>query len=117
MPWRRDGPPTAVFWPGEFHGPYSPWVRKESDTTERLSLALAPEMTTLKGVNKADRWGPLSSPFSLRGEAPSHPLSEHLSLPYPVQSLSQELPLGNIWQVPNMFEIGLLTTTYIQRLL
>ena len=38
----------------------------ESDTTERLSLALAPEMTTLKGVNKADRWGPLSSPFSLQ---------------------------------------------------
>ena len=25
---------TPVFWPGEFHGLYSPWVRKESDTTE-----------------------------------------------------------------------------------
>ena len=24
--------------PGEFHGPYSPWDHKESDTTERLSL-------------------------------------------------------------------------------
>ena len=23
-----------VFWPGEFHGLYSPWGRKESDTTE-----------------------------------------------------------------------------------
>ena len=30
--------PTPVFWPGEFHGPYSPWGRKESDTTEPLSL-------------------------------------------------------------------------------
>ena len=27
--------PTPVFWPGEFHGPYSPWGRKESDMTER----------------------------------------------------------------------------------
>ena len=30
--------PTPVFWPGEFHRLYSPWGRKESDTTERLSL-------------------------------------------------------------------------------
>ena len=30
--------PTPVFWPGEFHGLYSPWGCKESDTTERLSL-------------------------------------------------------------------------------
>ena len=33
----------SVFLPGEFHGRrslvgYSPWGRKESDTTERLSL-------------------------------------------------------------------------------
>ena len=27
--------------PGEFHGLYSPWGRKESDTTERLSLSLS----------------------------------------------------------------------------
>ena len=31
--------PTPVFWPGEFHGLYSPWGHKESDTTERLSLS------------------------------------------------------------------------------
>ena len=30
---------TPVFWPGEFQG-HSPWTRKESDTTERLSLSL-----------------------------------------------------------------------------
>ena len=28
---------TLVFWPGEFHGLYSPWGHKESDTTEQLS--------------------------------------------------------------------------------
>ena len=26
----------TVFWPGEFHGVYSPWGHKESDMTERL---------------------------------------------------------------------------------
>ena len=30
---------TPVFWPGEFHGLYSPWGRKESDRTEPLSLS------------------------------------------------------------------------------
>ena len=25
---------TSVFWPGEFHGLYSPWGHKESDMTE-----------------------------------------------------------------------------------
>ena len=37
--WRRKWPPTPVFLPGKFHGQrslegYSPWGRKESDTTE-----------------------------------------------------------------------------------
>ena len=26
------------FWPGEFHGLYSPWGRRKSDMTERLAL-------------------------------------------------------------------------------
>ena len=34
IPWRKDGVPTPVFWPGEFHGLYSSRGRKESDTTE-----------------------------------------------------------------------------------
>ena len=33
IPWRRERLPTAVFWPGEFHGPYRPRGRRESDTT------------------------------------------------------------------------------------
>ena len=36
--WRRDRLPTPVFWPREFHGLYSPWGHKQSDTTERFSL-------------------------------------------------------------------------------
>ena len=39
IPWRRERLPAPVFWPGEFHGLHSPWGRKESDTTERLSLS------------------------------------------------------------------------------
>ena len=31
-PWRRERLPTSVFLPGEFHGLYSLWGRKESDT-------------------------------------------------------------------------------------
>ena len=52
-PWRREWQPTTVEWqptpallPGEFHGQrslagYSPWGRKESDTTEQLALSLS----------------------------------------------------------------------------
>ena len=25
FPWRREQLPTPLFWPGEFHGLYSPW--------------------------------------------------------------------------------------------
>ena len=44
--WRRAWQPTPVFLPGEFHGlrnleGYSPWGRKESDMTERLTLSLS----------------------------------------------------------------------------
>jgi len=44
IPWRRAWQPTPVFLPGESHGQrsltgYSPWGRKEWDTTERLSTA------------------------------------------------------------------------------
>ena len=41
IPWRRKWHPTPVLLPGKSHGQrslvgYSPWGRKESDTTERL---------------------------------------------------------------------------------
>ena len=42
FPGEGHGNDTPVFLPGEFHGQksladYSPWVHKESDTTERVS--------------------------------------------------------------------------------
>ena len=33
-PQRREQLPAPIFWPGEFHGLYRPWRRKESDMTE-----------------------------------------------------------------------------------
>ena len=44
IPWRRERLPTPVFWPGEFHGLYSPWGHKESDMTEWLSLSLQQQL-------------------------------------------------------------------------
>ena len=35
----RERLPTPGFCPGEFHGLYSPWGRKESDMTEGLSCS------------------------------------------------------------------------------
>ena len=37
-PGERKRLPTPVLWPGEFHGLYSLWGRRESDTIEWLSL-------------------------------------------------------------------------------
>ena len=33
IPWRRERLSTLVFWPGEFHGLYSPWGCKERKDT------------------------------------------------------------------------------------
>ena len=55
IPWRRERLPTPVFWPGEFHGLYSPWGHKESDTTERLSLSCS------AGLHPPGAEGPLST--------------------------------------------------------
>ena len=49
IPWKWARQPPPVFLPGESHGQrspadYSPWGRKELDTTEQLSMrAVLPE--------------------------------------------------------------------------
>ena len=37
FPWRKERLPASVFWPGEFHGLYSPW---SCNRTEKLLLSL-----------------------------------------------------------------------------
>ena len=34
IPWRREWQPSLVFWPGESHGRYSTWGRKELEMRE-----------------------------------------------------------------------------------
>ena len=40
-PGERKDYSIQLFWPGKFHGLYSPWGGKESDTTEQPSLLLS----------------------------------------------------------------------------
>ena len=44
FPWRRERLPTPVFWPGEFHGLYTPWGHKkcESESRSVMSDSLQP---------------------------------------------------------------------------
>ena len=48
IPWRRERLPTPAFWPGEFHGLYSPWDHRGSNTMEPLSLSIILPMKTSK---------------------------------------------------------------------
>ena len=50
-PGERKDYPLLVFWPGQFHGLYSPWGHKESNTTEQLSL----HFTTLLLLSRFSR--------------------------------------------------------------
>ena len=55
---------SPVFWPGEFHGLYSPWGCKESDRPEQLSLSPILEETRVN--MKIREWGPMrNSIFSV----------------------------------------------------
>ena len=53
-PLEKEWQPTPVFLPGKFHGlkslvGYSPWGRKESDTTERLlSVSLSQSLSRVQ---------------------------------------------------------------------
>ena len=49
-PWRRERLPTPVFLPGEFHGLYSPWAGKESDTTERPAPSQSVELIIIHSL-------------------------------------------------------------------
>ena len=82
FPWRRKWQLTPVLFPGEPHGQrslagYSPWGRKASDTTERLTLSLS---------------------FSLRGDTDLSLRSPHLGgdtvLPSGSPSLKAETELS-----------------------
>ena len=57
FPWRRERLPSPAFCLGEFHGLYSPWDCKESDTTKQLSLSRKTvkqhSLLSLDGIRRA----------------------------------------------------------------
>ena len=62
IPWRREGLSTPAFWPGEFHGLYSPRVCKELDMTEWLSLSwLSWVFVAVRAFSSCGEWGLLLS--------------------------------------------------------
>ena len=68
--WRRKWHPTPVLLPGESHGGrslvgYSPWGRKESDTTELLNFHLQTAMKRreVKGKGEKERYKHLNAEF------------------------------------------------------
>ena len=65
IPWRRERLPTPIFWPREFHGLYSAWGSKESDTTERFSLSLM-RMILILWMRKLKHQAEVTSPNSRR---------------------------------------------------
>ena len=62
IPWRRKWLPTPVFLYGESHGQrslvgYSPWGRRESDRTERLTTKSKLTLLAAGGADESKRWG------------------------------------------------------------
>ena len=95
-PWvgRIQWHPTPVFLPGESHGRrslvgYSPWGRKESDTTERLHFHFQPvlgspplsQMPSSVGFILKFPRSELSS-FYPCGQLPAHPVSSRHHYPH-----------------------------------
>ena len=98
--------PILVYFPGEFHGQrslagYSPWGRKESDMTERLTLSfsLSFQISWDDGLSCFSRWGAegvgktldWAKKASCRGEGrsllPWGFWGPHLCLPQQMQTL------------------------------
>ena len=57
IPWRRERLPIPVFWPGEFHGLYSPWGCKELDMTMWLSLSLSSQNRWVSELSSSAEFG------------------------------------------------------------
>ena len=130
IPWRRKWLPTPVFLPRESHGQrslvgYSPWVHKESDTTEGLTL--------LSYVGRID-WTidhviqlSLQPLFSLQRlgwylpcgskSQPSNPIVGLLGLPAPILSLAINKYLQVGLNEPTMNNKDTSVTWEIQRFL
>ena len=112
MPWRRKWQPTPVLLPGKFHGlrslvGYSPWGRKESDTTEQLHFGwlwrsklpcykLPMEKTFLQGTADSQKRTEVLRKTGWQG-------SEFCQQPYKTGSWS--LPVGLSNEIPTLADL------------
>ena len=107
IPWRRKWQPSPVFWPGEFHGLYSPWGRKESDMTEWLSLSLGCQAPLSMGFPRQEYWSELSfpSPGDLPnpGIEPRTPTLQADSLPAEPQGKPKNIGVGSLSLLQQIF--------------
>ena len=93
--WRRKWQPTPVLLPGKSHGGrslvgYSPWGRKESDTTERLHFHLS----LLQGMDSSVHFS------SVTQSCPTHcdPMNHSMS-GLPVHHQLPEFTQTHVYQV------------------
>ena len=113
IPWRRERLSTPGFWPGEFHGLYSLWGRKESDMTEQLSLSLA--ISKVLGKGNPLQYSSLEDPMgggawwaAVHGVAKSRTLSD-FTFTFHFHALEKEMATHSsvlAWRVPGTGEPG-----------
>ena len=87
IPWSREQLPPPEFWPGEFHGLYSPWGCKESDTAEWFWLTGF--LCSLSGLIHRLRLMPDTSQTLHKCQPPSSPAVS----PSPLWSSASPSPL------------------------
>ena len=61
IPWRRKWQSTPVLLPGKSRGLYSPWGRKESDTTKRLHFHFSVIYKKLLSQSGSQKFTPIDS--------------------------------------------------------
>ena len=74
IPWRSKWEPTPVFLLGEFHGQrslagYSPWARKESDTTKQLTTTAGTKLPGSLNVAKMPLFAEIQVPWGVLNES------------------------------------------------
>ena len=89
IPWRRESLPTPVFWPGEFHGLYSPWGPKDS------SLGFPHSSVSKESAYNAGDLGSIPRSGRSPGEGNGTPLQYScLENPHGQRSLAGYSPWG-----------------------
>ena len=108
--WRREQLPTPVFWPGEFHGLCNPWCRKQSDTTESLSLWAS---LVAQKIPEISRPGKSHGRRSLVGCSPwvakSRTRLSDFTFTFHFHALEKEMATHSsvlAWRIPGMGEPG-----------